>query len=279
MNYTGMTICLYGVTSSGKSTQAGELAKYVYKTRKKKTVLNTSDRGGYDTLGALVRKGIVLPNELGPADDPWIYTANAANGKTLDDSIGLVIFDSGTSIGDTLLSACGKADFQIGQQKNQRFTVSKGAQSLSVVPPTEAQYGVVQGFLLDQIRVSTWLTHRGIDVLWTFGEFRSEEQDRTPIIGPKGPGKALTPILPREFRFCFRLDVTPVEGENPVHRLYLSTQSELAGLGKAFSNSRYPMGVDPLPPSIEPADLAKAVELIEEGQRQADALLDRELSL
>lgn len=278
LTLAGRTFCLYGESGSGKSTQIGELAKYVYKKTKKKTILNTSDRGGFDSLGALVRKGIVVANELGETDDPWIYIDDAASGRSLTDEIGCVAFDSGTSLGESLLSACSHAEFQIGQQRTQKFAVSKGSRSLNVSINNEAHYGVVQGFLLDAIWKSTWLTRRGIDVIWTFGVHRGEEQDRTPIIGPKLAGKALTASIPRWFRYTFRLDLITQENESPIHRLYLSAQPELAGLGKAFGNARYPLGVTPLPPYVEPASLPVALDLIEKGQAEADAQLEAEFA-
>ncbi len=277
--YIGKTICLYGDSGSGKTTQAGELAKYVYKTRGQRSVLNTADRGGYDSISALERAAVLAVNALGPDDDPWIFTDSAVQGTGLGADVGLVIFDSGTSISEALLSACSHADFQIGQQRTQKFTVSKGSKSLNVSINNEAHYGVVQGFMLDAIWKSTWLTRRGIDVLWTFSVHRGEEQDRTPILGPKLAGKALTAAIPKWFGYTFRVASLPVAGGEPTHRLYLQEASELAGLGHSFGNSRYPLGVAPLPPYIEPASIPEALRLISEGQSQADALLASELGL
>lgn len=277
-SYRGITIELIGDSGSGKTTQSGELAKYVYKTRGKKTTLNTSDRGGYDSISALERKGILQVNELGPGDDPWIWLDHAVNGDALSEEIGLSIFDSGTSIAENLLTACHKSDWQIGQQRTQKFLVAKGKENLSVSINNEAHYGVVQGFMLEKIRQSTWLTRRGIDVLWNFALWRGEAQDKSLILGPKVAGKALTPFLPKEFRYTFRIASIPVEGAEPLHRLYLTEHPELAGLGHAFGNARYPLGVTPLPPYIEPASLPGALALIEAGQREADELLSQEIN-
>lgn len=273
LSYRGITIELVGDSGSGKTTQAGELALKVRRERNKKSVLNTSDRGGYDSISAHERAGILVVNELGPDDDPWIWINDAVSGANLGDDIGLAIFDSGTSMGDQLLTACHKSVLQIGQQKTQRFAVSSGKQTLSVSINNEAHYGVVQGFMLEAIRKSTWLTRRGIDVLWTFAIYRGEDQGRTPILGPKLVGKAMTPFLPKEFRYTFRIDAVPQEGTIPIHRLYLTEHPELAGLGHSFGNARYPLGVTPLPPFIEPASLPTALELIERGQQEADSLL------
>jgi hypothetical protein len=224
---------------------------------------------------------VILPDELGPDDDPWIWIDDAATGKgrsPITSDTGLVVIDSGTSIAEQLLSACSHADFQIGQQRTQKFQVSKGDKTLNVAINNEAHYGVVQGFLLDVIWKSTWLTRQGIDVLWTFSVHRGEEQDRTPILGPKLAGKALTAAIPKWFRYCWRIASIPQDGTEPIHRLYLTEHSELAGLGHSFGNSRYPLGVTPLPPYIEPASIPEALRLIEEGQKEADSMLDQELN-
>lgn len=273
MAYRGITLGLYGDSGSGKTTQGGELAKRVKRQRGLDTILYTSDLGGYDSIGSLVRLGVVRPVELNPeVDDPWIWIDAAASGVGIDDQIGLAIFDSGTSMSEALLAACHKATFQIGQQKTQRFAVTQGDdKKLNVSINNEAHYGVVQGFMLDAIWKSTWLTRKGIDVLWTFAVHRGEGQDRSPILGPKLAGKALTAAVPKWYKYFWRIEGVAQEGEAPLHRLYLSAQSELAGMGQAISNSRFPLGVDPLPAYLEPADIGRALDLIEEGQAAADA--------
>jgi len=272
---------LIGDSGSGKTTQGGELAKRVKKTRGRRTILHTCDRGGYDSISSLERAGIVLVDEMKQDDNPWIWIDDAVEGKkeALAGDIGLAIFDSGTSMSDQLLTACSHSDFQVGQQKTQKFAVTRGSgQSLTVAINNEAHYGVVQGFMLEAIRKSTWLIERGIDVLWTFALYRGESQDRTPILGPKLAGKALTPFLPKEFRYTFRISSMPQEGQAPIHRLYLTEHPELAGLGHSFGNARYPLGVTPLPPYIEPASLPEALDLIERGQKEADDLLAAEMA-
>lgn len=286
MAYKGLTIELVGDSGSGKTTQAGELAKYVKRTRNKTTVLNTCDRGGYDSISPLVRAGIVGVNEIAQLDDPWVWIDDAVTGKNLSDEVGLAIFDSGTSMSDLLLSACSHAEFQIGQQKTQKFTVNRPkagnnagpASSLTVAINNEAHYGVVQSFMLDAIRKSTYLIDRGIDVLWTFALLRGETQDRTPILGPKLAGKALTPFLPKEFRLTFRLDVEPIEGQQPEHVLYTTAHPELAGLGHSFGNIRCPLGVTPPKAIIRPASIIEAFEEMERAQKEADEMLALEFT-
>jgi hypothetical protein len=278
--YKGRTIALYSDTGGGKTTQAGEYAKFVRKSRKLNSALFTSDMGGYDSISPLVRADVVRPHELGPDDDPWIWIDDAVSGKLLTSDIGLAIYDSGTSMSEALLTACHKSDFQIGQQRTQKFTVSKGSgkdtRSLNVSINNEAHYGVVQGFMLDAIWKSTFLTRKGIDVLWTFSVHRGEEQDRTPILGPKLAGKALTAAIPKWFNYTWRLASIPVEEGPPRHVLYTAEHPELAGLGHSFGNSRVPLGVAPLPAIIEPASLITVLELLDSRQKEADELLKLE---
>lgn len=279
--YIGKTIALYAESGRGKTTQAGEYAKFVRKTRKLNSVLNTADLGGYDSIGPLVRKGVITPNEFHPdQDNAWIWIDDAVSGKNLTADIGCAVFDSGTSMSEALLTACSHSDFQIGQQRTQKFSVTQGKggdKSLSVAINNEAHYGVVQGFMLDAIWKSTWLTRKGIDVIWTFSVHRGEEQDRTPILGPKLAGKALTAAIPKWFKYTFRLDTIPVEDGLPRHVLYTCVQPELAGMGHSFGNIRCPLGVTPPPAVIDPASVVEAISALERAQDEADQLLDEEL--
>lgn len=280
MSYIGKTIALYALTGAGKTTQAGEYAKYVKRTRGLASVLNSSDRGGFASIAPLERAGVLDVNELGPTDDPFIWLDEAVRGVNIDPAKhGLAIFDGGSSSSEALLSAVSKADFQVGQQKTQKFVVAKGSKNLSVAINNQAHYGVVQQYMLDAIWTSTWLTRKGVDVIWTFTLYKGEEQDTTPIFGPKLAGKALTPEIPKWFQYTFRLDSIPVEGGSPRHVLYTTEHSELGGMGHSFGNARYPLGVTELPSVIEPASLVQAIELIEKGQQEADELLKTELGL
>lgn len=212
-------------------------------------------------------------DEFKQGDDPWIWINRAASGKVPGEDIGADAFDSGTSISDLLLSACSHSDFQIGQQKTQKFNVNRGDQKLTVSLNNEAHYGVVQGFMLDQIRESTWLIDQERDVIWTFALLRSESQDRTPIIGPKLAGKAMTPFLPKEFQLTFRLDANVIEGQAPEHIMYTTMHPELAGMGHSFGNIRCPLGVTQPDPIIRPASITEALSQLERAQEEADAQL------
>lgn len=272
----GRTIALYGDSGAGKTTLAGEYALARYKLTGKPARLHTSDLGGYDSIGHLVRAGVAVSDELGPDDNPWIWINDAVTGKGAEE-YSLEIFDGGTSQSEALLSACAHSNWQIGQRPNQKFTVARGSETLVVPTNTDAHFGVVQSFMLDAIWKSTWLSRRGPDVIWTFAVHRGEEQDRTPILGPKLAGKALTAAIPKWFSYTFMLESIPVPGENPRHVLHTAEASQLSGMGHSFGNARYPLGAEPLPASIEPASLVEVFRLIEAGQAQADAQLAAQL--
>ncbi len=116
--------------------------------------------------------------------------------------------------------------------------------------------------------------------MWTFSTDRGEKADDTPILGPKLAGKALTAAVPKWFRYTFRIVSIPMVDSTPRHVLYLHEQSENNGTVTGFGNARYPLAAQtPLPECIEPASLITALEMIENGQEEADAVLREELGL
>ena len=260
----------------------GEFAKEKFRSTGTKTLLVAADLGGSDAIQDVISVGVVIPIVPSQDHDPWLWIDDVTNGSSLTPDIGAVAFDSGTSIGEMLLNWITKSDKQVGQQKTMKFSVGGGkGRSLVVGANNESHYGLVQNFLLDQIWRSTWLIHKGLDVIWTFGLDRSEKQDSTPVVGPKLAGHALTSSIPKWFRYTFRLVSIPTTaGQAPRHVLHLQEQPDLGGVGMSFANARYPLGADtPLPATIEPASVVEALRLIEAGQLEADTKLRKELGL
>lgn len=270
----GRTLALYGSTGSGKTTQLGEYAKYIKRTSGKLALLNTADQGGYESLMPLVRAGIIIVNELGESQDPWSWVSDAVS-KPVPDNIGLVAYDSGTGIGDALLSsaaAYAAKGVQVGSEK--KYSIKIPGTSIEIGANNKSQYGLIQRFLLDQIWKSTWLAKRqGIDIVWTFSESRAEDPTDAPVVGPKLVGKALSGTLPKEIKYTLRLVTVPGTGDTPARHLLLTQErEELAGMGMSFANARYPLdATTPLPPFIEPASLVSFWELIDTAQAEAEA--------
>ena len=90
----GRSICLYGDSGSGKTTQLGEQAKRVRKLTQRGTILNTSDRGGHESIRPLVKLGVIQLNQLTDGMDPWIWVDDAVSTIPDPKKIGLVCFDS-----------------------------------------------------------------------------------------------------------------------------------------------------------------------------------------
>lgn len=275
----GKTLGLYGLSGTGKTTQAGEYAKFIYKRFGKTTDYHSIDMGGHESLNPLMDLGVVKPDYMEEEDDPWGWIGKRVTDPP-DPNVGLKVFDSGSSMSEALMSSCAKLaakGTQIGSQKSLTFKTPAGI----IGSNTESHYMVVQTFMLDQIWKSTWLARRhNVDVLWTFGEHRAENPNDAPIVGPQLAGRALTGKIPKWLRYTLRLVTVPVEGDAARHILYLQEAPELNGTGMAFANARYPLdATTALPSSIEPASIVKFWELTEQGQEEAKANLKAELGL
>lgn len=274
----GRTIAVYGDTGSGKTSQIGELAKALFKARRFRTLLRAADRGGCRQLRPMEKLGFLIVEAMEESSDPWVWL-NEGVSKKPEDDIGLIAFDSATSLGEMILNHITKSSQKVGQQNTQKFNVGSG---LMVGLNNESHYGLVQSFMLEQMWKSTWLTLKGAqpDILWTFGLDRDEKVDRSLVVGPKVAGHALTSQVPKWFNYCFRLVSVPVPGEPARHLLYTQEQPDINGMGVSFGNPRYPLDASSvLPAVIEPASIAEALRLIEQGEVEAEENLKREMDL
>lgn len=280
----GRTICLFSDTGGGKTTQLGVYAKWLWKARQKRLRYAGMDKGGFQTIEPFMDLGLIVPDLLGEEEDPWVYLTDRAEGKTLMLEDGAIAYDSGTSASEALLQSCARLSANgqdIGGRPAPKMIIGKGkADAIKIGTNVDSHYMVVQGFMLDCIWRSTWLTRKGIDVIWTFGVHRGEKEDQTTILGPKLAGKALTPHMPKWFNYTFMLQAIPVEGQAARHVLWLQPQPVLGGVGMSVSNARVALDAsEALPASIEPADLGLALDLIESGRDSAKARIAAELGL
>lgn len=286
---SGRTFGLCGDTGSGKTTLLGELAKYHFKQSRRGSRLYTSDMGGYESILPLVKLGVIEVVPFQDGDDPWVWIDNAAIGGnagqtgTSLEGIAACFVDSGTSISDFLMQDCARLSAEgkdIGGRPAPKFSVKgKSGQVMKIGSNSDSHYGVVQGFMKNQIFKSTFTAEKyGIDFVWTFGLFRGEGADQNPVLGPKLAGKAMTPDIPRWLDYFWRVAAIPELDSAPRHRLYLQTHPE--GVSIAFGNSRYPIDASStLPPFIEPASIIEALRLLDQGQDEAYANLKEELGM
>ena len=281
------TILLYARTGSGKTTQIGKLAEEVNVTSGKITRLYTADRGGLDTIQPYVNLGLIEVEPIGDSD-PWIFLNKAVRGyvkrggkwlldKAANAKVGLMAFESAHAIANLLkLDMERKAahGINIGGDTNTSFDITDASGEKLKVGTTKGfqKFSIPQARLWEEIMES----HR-LDtdyVLWTAGLNKGEDDVNTAakIIGPDILGNALTPKLPMDFHYTFRMDVIPGKGgEAPKHVLYLGTHQDVnAGNAMALGNIRRPLDAAPLKQHVlEPADLVQALRLVRQ-----DALRD-----
>lgn len=282
-----ITILLYARTGSGKTTQIGRLTEEVNITTGKITRLNTADRGGLDTIQPYVDLGLIEV-EAYDGTDPWIWLNRVVRGfvkrngrwtldKEANKRVGLQAFESTHAVGNLLkLDMERKAAFgvNIGGDTNTSFDVTDGTEKLKVGTTKGFQkFSIPQSRIWEEIMESHRLETDY--VLWTAGLNKGEDDINAAakIIGPDILGNALTPKLPMDFNYTFRMDVIPGKGtEAPRHVLYLGTQQDVnAGNATALGNIRRPLDAEPLKSYIvEPADLVKALKIVR-GDAQMDA--------
>ena len=292
---TKKTILLYGRTGSGKTTQIGELAEFVYKTLGKKTRLATADRGGLLTLIPYVNLGIIEPVEIGTTD-PWIFLNRVVRGyirdsagkwildKDKNSQIGLFAFESTHGIAQLLkldMERKAALGINIGGDTNTTFQASGDGENIKIGTTKGFQkYSIPQARIQEELLESQKLDTDYI--LWTSGVDKGDDDIvATKIIGPEVIGRALTSSLPRDFNYTIRIDVVPAQQGKPErHLLYLGTHTDVnAGGATALGNVRLPLGTELKNNIIEPASIVKALEAIQGGYSKAEDDIRKRLGL
>lgn len=288
---TAKSILLYGRTRSGKSSQLGELAEYIYKTTGKRSRVYTADRGGTDPLKPYITAGLVEVVEQA-GTDIWIFANKAgkgcirdASGRWVDSDVsklGMVAFESMTAFADAMMASLIQKSTEgvsIGGTGNVSFSATGDGETVKVGGSNMAMFGVVQSRVTSEVWASQRLPVEY--VVWTASASKDEDQTAGgKVIGPAVIGKAMTAEVPRWFNLCFRIDAIPAQQGKPErHVLYLGNNVDLAsGNATALGNTRVPMGVE-LPPSIEPASMAKALDLLKGAEATATESLKKRLAM
>ena len=275
------TILMYGRTRSGKTSQLAELAEYGMSTTRKKSLVYSIDAGGIGPLGPVIDVGIV-DLVLQADTNPWMFLSKAARGHVRGkdnkwvpadlSNYYMVANESFTSFGDALMINMAEQagnGVNIGGQANVSFSVQSDGETLKIGGSNMAHYNVAQTRLLDEFLRSQKLNVP--IVLWTASASKEEDGNfGGKVIGPAGPGKALTAELPRHCDLCFRIDCSPSKGaEKEKHTIYLGNSVDInAGNATSLGNTRVPMGAE-LPAIVEPASIVKVLQLIEEAEVKA----------
>lgn len=278
------TILLYGRSRAGKTQLIAEFAQHLKMTTGLKTLLYYIDKGGLGPIMPLIELGIVdLVEQLDT--DPWIFMNKASTGQMRDEKgkwvkadltkYALVANESMTGFSDAFMNSLAQkaADgVNIGGAASTSFSVSGDETTMKIGGNNMGHYNVVQNRILDEVWRSQKINVPNI--LWTASASRDDDTNSSAkVIGPAIAGKALTAEMLRQFDLTFRVDCSPSgNGKPEKHTIFLGNSLDIAaGNAVSLGNTRTPMapGVKELPPSIEPASLVKALELIDTAGKEA----------
>lgn len=274
------TICLYGDSGDGKSTQIGEYAEHRFLlTKGKRTRVYTADPGGWRSLVPYVRLGVVEIVPLANAPRPWEWIAHivkgalpvmAANGASWqidverNREIDTFAYEGMTAFGDVLMQDAAKQAANgrnIGGQP-PAFKYAEGDVKWAGNAP--AHFGSVQTVLTSAIQDSLRLPG---NIIWTAMAKRTNDADlNSTILGPQVCGKALTSDVPRWFTYTYRLMALPADdltNQKAEHRLFFVDHMEKNTPGaKGVGNSRIPLETwKEAPAYISPASVVKAIQV------------------
>lgn len=290
------TICLYGASQSGKTTLLGELAERIYRTERKKSRLYAMDPGGYESLRPYIKLGIIELVECYGRPNPfeWLNGATkganpvATGGKLTwavnHDNIGGWFFDSMTGGGDVLMETAAKmaaAGRNVGGQP-PNFKLTEGDVTLAGNSPSH--YGSIQTVMGQMIKQSFLLPGT---VAWTATSRSAADEDGqgAPLmVGPQLVGKALTPEIPRWFKYTFRLVTipgNPALNRKEEHRIYLRPLQDATtgAAGAILTNNRVPLDTaNDVPDYISPASIDKVLDLLENAGDAAEAAIRARLA-
>lgn len=281
---------MYGRTRSGKTSQVGELAEHVKINLGKKTLVYTIDKGGYAPIEPYVNLGIVDIVSQGETS-PWLFLRKAATAQIRDkggkwvpaklDDYGLIAIESFTGFSDALmndLAAKAAEGINIGGAANVNFTINSDGETFKIGGSNMAHYGIVQTRMLDEFWRSQKLNVPFL--MWTASASKEEDQNAGgKVIGPAGPGKALTPEIPRHCDLCFRIDCLPAQnGKDEEHVIYLGNSVDLnAGNAVSLGNTRVPLGAK-LPATVRPASIVKVLQLIDAATIEAEEAIKKRMA-
>lgn len=286
------TVLMYGRSRAGKTQLLAELAEHIKITTGLNTLVYSIDKGGIGPMVPLIDLGVVKLVEQ-EETSPWIFMNKASTGHIRDSKgkwvkedltqYGVVGFESMTGFSDAFmndLASQAAAGVNIGGAGGVALTVTSDGESLKIGGNNMSHYNVVQNRILDEVWRSQKLNVPYI--VWTASASRDEDPNSSgKVIGPAIAGKALTAEMLRHFDLTFRLDCAPAQqGKPEKHTIYLGNSVDIAaGNAVGLGNTRVPLaeGLPPLPGSIEPASLVKALALIQETEVKAKEIIKKRI--
>lgn len=260
------SLCVYGPSGVGKTTQVMELALYTRARFGKATRLVSCTGGGWSSIQPAIDEGLVLPTFIAdrlspvetvdrlskgwwPADpmDPSSPLVPPEKQPSFD-GIGATAFDCGSEICEWFMQSmiAKEAAGQIRMSTEGLAARFKDGDT-NYATPSRAHYGTIQNLIAAFIRQSKGLTDQY--VLWTFLEQRGQDENtRVPVYGPAIIGQKKSDVAPAWFDDTLHLCFIPVmnnkskELENE-RRMYLTQHTVGDDPVPFLAKTRIPSGV------------------------------------
>lgn len=270
-----LRIMLIGDTGTGKTSQIGMLAEYIFATQDQPTVLFTGDKGGYQPIRPYIEEGVIFSYPYDGVTDPWIWISHALRGEAKIDgkwvnvlkkhNAGLAAYEGITAFSEMMLMnlsehSANNPGSAVGGDSAWTFEARDGEESIKIASNTMSHYGVAQLQIMHEI----WKHNPGVASIWTAILKRSQDAvGGGGILGAQAVGNQLTPSLPRWMDYTFRINAIPAENGPAKHVLYLEAHLDRQAKGaKVIANARLPLaGGDaaPVEAVFEPADIVAAL--------------------
>ncbi len=288
-----MADLVYGMSDSGKTKQAEDLAVYIRRTMGRDKVLRLAScsGGGWGTVEGAVRAGLIKPTWLRDRQFPYEVVDLISQGYWPEDpenpespliapklqpdwaTVGGIYIDGISEIAEWLMISSTESEAAGKAKYSAESAVAKfkdGASSYS--SPSRALYGVIQNHVTKCVYQSKGIP--GVFVGWTALEMKGmdEEGTRTPVYGPDIIGKAKTAKAPSWFDNVLHLQRDAARGKASF-RMYLTTH---------FGDDKIPVHAKnrshwkfPLPEYLEGERCSLRVfhELLDESYRKGESYL------
>jgi len=206
--------CIYGGTSTFKTTAVSHLAHYIAEKTGKATLLFSADGGGWAPCDEEVRAGMIRPYRCDTATIPlpilrkfsqgyWPENPEESDISRLNfvrvnwDEVGAIAVEGFTSIGTMLMRLCADRALDTGQEATSKFTqpivVDGVVQHVMFAGNSKAHFNFCQNQLYG---MTMNLTSLPVEYVLFTGLEKKTEEDGSSIMGVAVPGKAITNQIP-----------------------------------------------------------------------------------
>jgi hypothetical protein len=261
------SICAYGASDSGKSTQFRYIAEFIWRKYKKRSRLIALDRGSlWSPCADLVDEGIVIPcefpvsNEYNPyaimrkfrrgefpeggiINPPTAIEVKTPQGIEIKyrtntkwlpwtaketEEIGAIGIDSLTTFATAYMSDAKQKNIRAGNESGAAPRNEEGEQ---MGTNTQSHYGDAHTEILDAVQSFQSLPV-GITYFTALEGLGSDDDTgvKKPALGPETVGKAINAKLPARFNHTFHLVAEGVGSAKKIKAWYCKHDSDVRGL-------------------------------------------------